>query len=86
MTHSLIIGGTKGLGRVVVRKLAQRGDVVSVFGRSAVNADDRAAGEIDSYQLDITDQSAIEEAIKSSVEKNGPLNYCVFLQRYRGRP
>ena len=84
MTHSLIIGGTKGLGRVVVRKLAQRGDVVSVFGRSAVNADDRAAGEIDSYQLDITDQSAIEEAIKSSVEKNGPLNYCVFLQRYRG--
>lgn len=85
MTHSLIIGGTKGLGRVVVRKLAQRGDVVSVFGRSAVNADDRAEGAIDSYQLDITDQSAIKEAIKSSVEKNGPLNYCVFLQRYRGK-
>ena len=85
MTHSLIIGGTKGLGRVVVRKLAQRGDVVSVFGRSAVNVDDSSAGAIDSYQLDITDQSAIKEAIKSSVEKNGPLNYCVFLQRYRGK-
>ena len=85
MTHSLIVGGTKGLGRVVTRELAKRGDLVSVFGRSDISADDRAAGSIDSYQLDITDAKAVARSVAELIEKRGPLNYCVFLQRYRGK-
>jgi NAD(P)-dependent dehydrogenase (short-subunit alcohol dehydrogenase family) len=85
VTHSLIVGGTKGLGRVITRLLAQRGDAVSVFGRSEVAEADRAAGEVDSYQLDITDTAEVAAAIGQLVAKRGPLNYCVFLQRYRGK-
>ena len=85
MTHSLLIGGTKGLGRVVARQLAQRGDSVSVFGRSEIPFDDRSAGIIDSYKLDINDSRAVAEGLKEIIGKRGSLNYCVFLQRYRGK-
>ena len=32
MAHSIVIGGTRGLGRVTSRQLAARGDIVSVIG------------------------------------------------------
>lgn len=85
MTHSLLIGGTKGLGRVVARQLAQRGDAVSVLGRSQIPAPEQSAGIIDSYKLDINDSAAVSTALEEMVAKRGPLNYCVFLQRYRGK-
>jgi NAD(P)-dependent dehydrogenase (short-subunit alcohol dehydrogenase family) len=85
MTHTLIIGGTKGLGRVVVRQMAKRGDRVSVFGRSEILAADQSTGMVESYQVDITDSAAIAVSIESVVAKHGPLNYCIFLQRYRGK-
>ena len=50
MTHSVIIGGTRGLGRVVTRQLAARGDVVSVVGRTELPAEDMGAGKIKSYK------------------------------------
>lgn len=85
MTHTLIIGGTKGLGRVVARQLAQRGDFVSVFGRSEIPVTDCASGSIDSYQIDINNPSAVADSVSELVKKRGLLNYCVFLQRYRGK-
>lgn len=84
MTHSLVIGGTKGLGRVVARQLAQRGDFISVFGRSGVPSADQSAGIIDSYKLDINDPLAVAEGVKEIITKRGDLNYCIFLQRFRG--
>lgn len=85
MAHSLIIGGTRGLGRVVARQMAARGDVISVIGRSAVPEGDLAAGEIHSYRADINDQANLSETLDQMVSENGRLNYCVFLQRYRGK-
>ena len=85
MTHTLIIGGTKGLGRVVVRQIAKRGDCVSVFGRSEVLATDQSTGLVNSYQVDINDSVAVAASVASLVAKHGPLNYCIFLQRYRGK-
>jgi len=85
MTHSLVIGGTKGLGRVVARQLAQRGDTVSVLGRSELAAEDLKAGRIRSFRADINDKDAVTPALDEIVEANGALNYCVFLQRYRGK-
>ncbi len=85
MVHSLVIGGTKGLGRVVVRKFAQRGDKVSVLGRSPVLASDLDAGDVSSFIADISDKQASISALDDILKKYGPLNYCVFLQRYRGK-
>lgn len=85
MTHSLVIGGTKGLGRVVARQFAARGDVVSVIGRSATPPDDLNVGDIRNYEADIDDQIALTRALDDIVRDGGKLNYCVFLQRYRGK-
>ncbi|MBT5549680.1 MAG: SDR family oxidoreductase [Nitrospina sp.] len=85
MTHSLIIGGTRGLGRVVTRQLAARGDVVSVVGRTEVSAEDLQAGKIHSYKADIDDNDSIRSTLDQLVKENGKVNYCVFLQRYRGK-
>ena len=85
MSHSLIIGGTKGLGRVVVRQLAARGDTVCVVGRGTLPAEDLASGRVHGYMADITDLQAVSATLREVVQTHGKLNYCVFLQRYRGK-
>lgn len=81
MTHSIIVGGTRGLGRVVARILAVRGDVVSVIGRTNT----RAASErrVRFYVADVRDSAATRAALDRLLKDGGKVNYCVFLQRYR---
>jgi NAD(P)-dependent dehydrogenase (short-subunit alcohol dehydrogenase family) len=85
MTHSIIIGGTRGLGRVVARQFAARGDVVSVIGRTELPTEDLKAGNIHGYKADIDDNESICSTLDALVRENGKVNYCVFLQRYRGK-
>lgn len=85
MTHSVIIGGTKGLGRVVAGLLAARGDTVSVVARTELSAETFAAGRIRCYKADINDSKAIAFALDALIKESGKVNYCVFLQRYRGQ-
>ena len=85
MVHSLIIGGTKGLGRVVARKLAVRGDHVSVLGRSSAPKSDLDSQNIQSFTADISKQEDLISILNQIIEMQGKVNYCVFLQRYRGK-
>jgi NAD(P)-dependent dehydrogenase (short-subunit alcohol dehydrogenase family) len=85
MTHSVLIGGTKGLGRVVARQMAARGDLVSVIGRTESPSEDLRAGQIHNYKVDIDDKDALASTLAKIVDDNGKVNYCVFLQRYRGK-
>ncbi len=84
MTHSIVVGGTKGLGRVVARLFGSRGDAVSVIGRNPLPDADLEHGNIKSYCADIVDQENIESVLEKIVLEQGKVNYCVFLQRYRG--
>ena len=85
MTHSIIIGGTRGLGRVVAQKMAARGDIMSVVGRTELPAGDFDAGEIYNYKTDIDDNEAIRSTLDNLLMENGKANYSIFLQRYRGK-
>jgi NADP-dependent 3-hydroxy acid dehydrogenase YdfG len=85
MTHSLLIGGTKGFGHVVAMQFSQRGDSVSVFGRSEIPINGQSAGIFDSYKLDINDPFAVSKGVEEIIAKRGHLNHCVFLQRFRGK-
>lgn len=84
MVHSLVIGGTKGLGRVIGRKLAARGDKVSILGRNNSPASDLESGDVKSFTADISNKEALFTALENIVTAQGKVNYCVFLQRYRG--
>ncbi|MGZ3252724.1 MAG: SDR family NAD(P)-dependent oxidoreductase [Burkholderiaceae bacterium] len=84
MTHSIVFGGTKGLGRVLARQLAARGDKVSVISRSEPPSAEQTEG-VRYFAADIADASARQAALDAAIQQNGALDYLVFCQRYRGK-
>ena len=79
----LVVGGTRGIGRVVAQRLADDDQLVSVIGRSAMAgvADDRG---IQSWNADVADAPQMAHALGAIVEARGPIGAAVLLQRYRG--
>lgn len=84
MTHSIVFGGSKGLGRVVARQFATRGDKVSVVSRSEPPLAERADGAR-YFAADVADAGATQVALDAAIDANGPPSYLVFCQRYRGK-
>lgn len=82
MTHALIIGGTRGLGRAVVSTLAAAGGAVSVIGRSAPVA---AEPGVQYWQADLTDPARRAAVLDEVLARQGRLTHLICLQRYRGQ-
>jgi len=80
--HILVVGGTKGIGRAVARRLAGDDQIVSVIGRSqpARDSDQR----IKSWAADVSDLPQLEATLGEIARARGPLSGAVLLQRYRG--
>jgi NAD(P)-dependent dehydrogenase (short-subunit alcohol dehydrogenase family) len=83
VTHSLVIGGTRGIGREVVRWFLELGHQVSVLGKSAPSSDDQREDGAQYWQTDITNPSTTLIALNSVLER-GKIHNLVFLQRFRG--
>lgn len=67
---------------MLVQRLAESAaNVVSVFGRTQI-ADLRA--DATQTRVDVTDSSALTQAIDAAVHRSGKLGCVVFLQRHRG--
>jgi NAD(P)-dependent dehydrogenase (short-subunit alcohol dehydrogenase family) len=79
--HTLVVGGTRGVGRAFVARAAAAGDVVSVVGRTKV--DDADGSSIRHFDVDITNREALEGAL-TRIAARGPLSSAAFFQRYRG--
>lgn len=82
--HAIILGGTRGLGRVVARLFAADGMKVSVLGSKEPDPADRKNRRVCHYRADLTDKAKADEALTRVVRENGAPNYLVFAQRYRG--
>ncbi len=82
--HALVVGGTRGAGRLAVRRLIAEGYRVSVLARNppspARNKPD--AGRY--WQADLNDPVALQAAITAITRARGPLHSVAFFQRYRG--
>ena len=81
---ALVVGGSGGIGRAVVRLLAQRGSEVALTWRTNEEAAARLAEEVASYgvrvsthQLDATDALACEEVVDAVVARHGGLHTLV---------
>jgi NAD(P)-dependent dehydrogenase (short-subunit alcohol dehydrogenase family) len=81
VTHTLVVGGTRGIGRAIARRFAEAGGTVSVFGRTAPSGVDGASRF---WQVDAADAAALSAALTEAVDANGPLAHVVLLQRFRG--
>lgn len=81
--HVLVVGGTRGSGRAVVRRFAGAGHSVSILGRRRPAEADALGSAAFFCQTDLDVPAARQAAIEACVTRLGPLRHLVFCQRYR---
>jgi NAD(P)-dependent dehydrogenase (short-subunit alcohol dehydrogenase family) len=84
-THSLVIGGTRGIGRAVVKKFSDQNHLVSVIGRREPVAKDKEIKNVTYHVEDITQKEKISALLQKIISANGPVSNVVFCQRFRGQ-
>jgi len=77
----IVIGGSKGIGRVFVDRRVKRGDNVYVFAR---NFQIRNKKEAHFIKSDLTNQKKYLKKLKELLKKIKKVDAIVFAQRYRG--
>jgi NAD(P)-dependent dehydrogenase (short-subunit alcohol dehydrogenase family) len=82
--HTLIVGGTRGIGRALVKRFARENQFVSVIGRHQPSeADARILGT--RYWLaDLSKRKRLSRVLSEIVSERGRLDNLVLCQRYRG--
>ncbi len=81
--HTLVIGGSRGIGRTLVRSLAGGDNTVSIVARRKPVGLDKLPF-VKSWTADVSDPYALEKALSSILSTHGPVSGAVLLQRYRG--
>lgn len=81
--HTLVVGGTRGTGRVLVKTLAEEDHIVSVIGRKMFIESNRHIPNVQYWLLDLLNQDDRTKALTEMIHQNGKLNNLVFFQRYR---
>lgn len=77
-THTLVIGGSRGTGKVIAQTLVKAGHEISVIGKRNATSDNHY------FQADLTDWNKTEMVLREIIQKKGKLNHIVFCQRFRG--
>jgi NAD(P)-dependent dehydrogenase (short-subunit alcohol dehydrogenase family) len=81
--HSLIIGGTRGIGRELVDQFVRDGHKVSVIARHLPERKTARKG-VRYWPVDIRDESALRGVLPKLLKESGKINHLVFFQRFRG--
>lgn len=81
--HVLIVGGTRGIGRSIVKAFA-KDSVVSVIGRRPAQTADKDMPNIHYWIVDLSDSKRLKKILKEIISRNGKLSSLIFFQRYRG--
>jgi len=80
--HFLIVGGTRGIGRALVKHLLDgEENCVSVIGRNP--GMDVESPRLTQYAVDVSNRDALLPSLDQAVERFGKLSCVVFLQRHR---
>jgi 3-oxoacyl-[acyl-carrier protein] reductase len=81
MAHSLVSGGSRGLGLAVVERLLERGDRVATFSRSGSDALAKLAakhpGRLLIESLDAADASALRGFVERAAAAFGSIDHCI---------
>lgn len=79
----VVTGGNSGIGLATALKFANDGAKLAIVGRSeeklaeATKAIEATGADVQSFAMDISDPSAVQDAVKSVVEKHGRVDVLV---------
>lgn len=82
--HILIVGGTRGMGRALVKSFAEEGHTLSVIGRRQPSEADRQILGVCYWTVDLLNQEQLSQSLTEIISQNGKLTNLVFFQQYRG--
>lgn len=82
MPHTLIVGGTRGIGRVVTEQFSSAGHQVSIIARRMPQNELPTGSRM--WTVDITERESLKRALSEILAERGDVNYLVLTQRYRG--
>ncbi len=82
--HAVVVGGSRGLGRAVVRAFADAGLAVTVFDRLPPLTEDADLRGVSRTWVDLLDPASIDRALAPVLDGPGRPDRVVFLQRHRG--
>jgi NAD(P)-dependent dehydrogenase (short-subunit alcohol dehydrogenase family) len=82
--HSLIVGGTRGIGRALTHLLAADGQNLSVVSRRAPETVEPELAQVRHIAADLGQPQGVLDKVRESIRVQGPLTGLVFLQRFRG--
>lgn len=77
--HFVVVGGTRGLGKVFADRAKQQKHVVSVLGRSAANAPNEG-----SFACDLGHPEQAASVLDEVRRERGEIDGLAFFQRFRG--
>lgn len=80
--HTLVVGGTRGIGRAVVRHFQALDHSVSVLGRRAI--EESHLPGVHTFSVELADSGQVAQTVDSIIGERGPLSNVIFLQRFRG--
>jgi 3-oxoacyl-[acyl-carrier protein] reductase len=80
--HSLIVGGTRGIGRELVDHFVREGHKVSVIARRLPERKAKR-DRVRYWSADVQDESALNAILNRLVKESGKINHLVFFQRFR---
>jgi NAD(P)-dependent dehydrogenase (short-subunit alcohol dehydrogenase family) len=84
--HSVIVGGTKGVGRELALLWAGEGQIVTAVGRKPGEFPPTdGTGRVVGLAGDVEQPDTLLQALRERVVEYGKLSSLVFLQRYRGQ-
>lgn len=72
--HVIVTGASRGIGAAIAEHFIALGDTVVGFSRSG----DAPEGCAHAYQVDVADSAAVNEAVKDSITRFGPVDTAVL--------
>ena len=72
--HTLVVGGTRGDGRVFVRKMLEEDRVVSIISRRPAPEFKQESPNVHYRNADLSDEDRISDVLKEILEKAGKIN------------
>jgi 3-oxoacyl-[acyl-carrier protein] reductase len=82
--HAVVVGGTKGLGRIIVEKFLARGCRLSVVSRNKP-AEFAEGPRLRHFSADLEKPESLASLPAQVRDGLGPIDYLVLSQRFRGQ-